>query len=489
MDRRTFLVTAGTVAAGALVPPVSPASDVIVGVDPRTSWCVWEGWGTSLCWWGKAYGTRDDLADLLFSTKQVSYQGSQFSGLGLTVARYNLGAGTPNAIGDDQLVASPNIPASRQLDGYWLDWTDADPSSASWNWLADVNQRSMLVKARDRGATTFELFSNSPLWWMCNNHNPSGSVIGITDNLQPWNYTQHAVYLATVAKYARDHWGINFASVEPFNEPAAPWWTAAGTQEGCHFAASTQQTVVNRLRTELTSRGLPGTLVAASDENTYDQALATWTVLSNQAKADVGRINVHGYQQGGGRRDLLYKAALAAGKPLWNSEYGENDPTGLSMASNINLDMAWLHPSAWVYWQALDGTDWGLLDADEEAGTTGAVRTKFFVLAQYSRHIRPGMRIIRSADPNTVAAYDPVARRLVLVTTNYGTAQWITYDLSIFGAVAGEAGTGGVRRWATETGGGDAYTEHLDTSLQGKRFWSWFNANTVQTFEIDNVTL
>lgn len=52
-------------------------------------------------------------------------------------------------------------------------------------------------------------------------------------------------------------------------------------------------------------------------------------------------MNTHGYQQGGGRRDLLY--AATRGKRLWNSEYGEEDSTGLSLASNLNLDFAWLH--------------------------------------------------------------------------------------------------------------------------------------------------
>jgi galactan endo-1,6-beta-galactosidase len=202
----------------------------------------------------------------------------------------------------------------------------------------------------------------------------------------------------------------------------------------------------------------------------------------------VGRVNVHGYQYGGGRRDLLYQDVHAAGKILWNSEYGEGDATGMSLASNLNLDFRWLHPTAWVYWQAFDGGGWGLIQADENAGTLGAVNPKYYVLAQFSRHIRPGMRIIDGGEGNTVAAYDPAAHRLVIVTTNYGTGQWINYDLSKFGAVQGANGT--VRRWATDTSGsGDKYTFHSDTNLSGKRFWSYFSPNTVQTFEVDNVTL
>ena len=65
-----------------------------------------------------------------------------------------------------------------------------------------------------------------------------------------------------------------------------------------------------------------------------------------------------------------------------------------------------LHPTAWVYWQVLDGGGWGLMDADNEGETVAGVNTKFYVMAHYSRHIRPGMVIIDGGEGNTVAAYD-----------------------------------------------------------------------------------
>ena len=47
-----------------------------------------------------------------------------------------------------------------------------------------------------------------------------------------------------------------------------------------------------------------------------------------------------------------------------------------------------------------------------------------------------------------MAAYDPGARRLVIVAVNTGAAQTLTFDLSRFGQVTG--GTGGlVPRWST----------------------------------------
>ncbi|GAA1723530.1 hypothetical protein GCM10009765_84400 [Fodinicola feengrottensis] len=488
MRRRNLLAAALAGAASSALIPAAAHADYTTVVDPATTWGTWEGWGTSLCWWGKAYGNRDDVADIAFTRNTVPYNGLQLPGLGLNIVRYNAGGGTTKPINGDSMVVSPNIQPSRQMDGYWLDWFSSDPSSASWDWYADSAQRNLMWKARDRGANIFELFSNSPMWWMCTNHNPSGNADGTKDNLQSWNYQQHAVYLATIAKYTHDHWGLNFHSVDAFNEPSSAWWTAAGTQEGCHFDVSTQKAVINYLRSELNARGLGDVLVAASDETSYDLARSTWAGLDATTKSQVSKVNVHGYQYGGGRRDLLYNAVHADGKVLWNSEYGEGDASGLSLTSNLNLDFRWLHPTAWVYWQAFDGGGWGLIQADEGAGTTGAVNPKYYVLAQFCRHIRPGMRIIDGGEANTVAAYDSTAHRLVIVTTNYGTAQWINYDLSKFGSVQGD--NGAVRRWATDTSGtGDKYTFHADTNLSGKRFWSDFSANTVQTFEIDNVTL
>ena len=464
----------------ALAPPPVRA-DYTTIVNPGTTWGTWQGWGCSLAWWANAFGTRDDLADLLFTTKSTALNGQTLPGLGMTVARYNVGGCSPNAISGASMQASPNIPAFRQIQGYWLNWNSSDPTSASWNWYADSNQRNMLWKARDRGANHFELFSNSPMWWMCYNHNPSGADSGANDNLQSWNLQNHAVYLATVARYAADHWGVNFESVEAFNEPSSNYWTSTGSQEGCHFSPATQASVIGSLQTELNSRGLTSTIVSASDETAYDLATSTWNSFSSQTKAQVGRVNVHGYQYGGGRRDLLSSAV--AGKKLWNSEYGEGDASGMSLADNLNLDLLWLHPTAWCYWQPLDSGGWGLIQSNPGDNWIGSVNPKYFVLAQYSRHIRPGMTILDSGEVNTVAAYDAAAHTLVLVTTNHGTGQWINYDLSRFGTVSGP-----ITRWATDTSSsGDKYVVHADTSLSGKKFWSWFGPNMVQTFEIRNV--
>eukprot|EP01062_Namystynia_karyoxenos_P021939 TRINITY_DN18383_c0_g1_i1.p1 TRINITY_DN18383_c0_g1~~TRINITY_DN18383_c0_g1_i1.p1 ORF type:complete len:507 (+),score=159.30 TRINITY_DN18383_c0_g1_i1:87-1523(+) len=474
------LQLAGLSAAAAA--PARAGAGYTTTVNPATSWGVWEGWGTSLCWWANVFGDRDDLADAVFTLKDTTVSGVALPGLGFNIARYNAGGSGWRTVDGASMQVSSHIPRWKQIEGYWEDWYSKDPASSSWNWTKDAKQRLMVKKAQERGANLIELFSNSPMWWMLYNHNPSGSPTGLTDNLQDWNYDQHAVYMAEVARYASQHWGIDFVSVEPFNEPISNWWKASGTQEGCHFGHGTQETVANLLRQELDQRGMHSTLVAASDENQYDGATKTWNSFNATTKKAVGKVNVHGYQQGGGRRDLLYEAVQ--GKRLWNSEYGEGDASGMSLASNLNLDFRWLHNTAWVYWQAFDGGGWGLVQADPGAGTIGAPNMKYYVLAQYSRHIRPGMTIIDGGESNTIAAYDSGAGRLVLVTANYGTAQTVTYNLTNFKTVKGPAS-----RWSTNTDGSEKYVRHPDAAVSDRSLSVPFTANTVQTLQIDGVAL
>jgi galactan endo-1,6-beta-galactosidase len=438
---------------------------------------------------------------MFYTLGTVSYGGNSYPGLGMNIVRYNAGACSWQPANGEKMAISGNITRYRQIEGYWLDWNSSNPASSSWNWWVDSNQRNMLWKARDRGANLFELFSNSPMWWMCYYHNPSGHPMGWT-NLQSWNYRQHAVYLATVAKYAHDNWGVNFTSVEAFNEPSGPWWTDTGTQEGCHVDWSIQEQVVGYLRAELDARGLTRTLVAASDENTYDAATATWNSFAPATKSRVGVVNVHGYQSDntGGPRNTLYGAV--GGKKLWQSEYGEGYNHGLYLAYNLALDMRFLHPTAWCYWQPVDIPSWALVGATFDTGqptnnpapptgTLGAVTNKYFVFAQYSRHIRPNMLIIDSGDQSTVAAYDLANKRIVLVTVRGDTAQQITYDLSRFSTVGGAAG-GRIRSWTTDANpNGTIGRQYVTgtTYLNGKQFTANFPAYTIQTFEIDNVTI
>jgi galactan endo-1,6-beta-galactosidase len=140
-----------------------------------------------------------------------------------------------------------------------------------------------------------------------------------------------------------------------------------------------------------------------------------------------------------------------------------------------------------VYWQVLDGGGWGLIDADNDSNRLGNATQKYFVLAQFARHIRPGMRILDAGRDNVVAAYDASASKLVIVAANWDATQYINFDLSRFSQRPAEGAT--ITRWRTQIGSGDRYIEYIDTKISGTRFWSQFDKDTVQTFEVTGVKL
>jgi galactan endo-1,6-beta-galactosidase len=456
-----------------------------VRINPSVTHGVWEGWGTSLCWMGKIFGDRDDLADFLFTTRTVTFAGKPVPGLGMNIVRYNAGACSDNSLADGRrMVVSKIIKPFRQIDSFWLDPRSTNPDSTSWNWKADANQRAMLLKARDRGAKHFELFSNSPPWWLCANDNPSGAATATDDNLPVENHAAFATYLATVAKVAKERWGIAFTSVAPFNEPMSDWWFADCKQEGCHFSHEAQQKFLPILRAELDRQNLRDLSIAASDETHYDHAVDTWKSFPPAVKAVVARVNVHGYQYAKGRRDELHRLVVKEdGKQLWMSEYGKKDGGGLELARNFHRDMDRLHPTAWCYWQPTDGGGWGLLDADLTTAQIRGIETNAYVFAQYSRHLRPGMVILETGDDHTVAAYDARARSLVIAIFNDGPARTVRFDLSSF-----RVSDGSVSSILTVPKTQVRYERQPDIQLSSRRFEASLPADSIQTFELRNIT-
>ena len=390
-------------------------------IDPARRYQTLEGWGTSLCWWAHVVGTdfppavRDDYLTKVFDPKR---------GLGLNVVRYNIGGGE-----------NPSLPDSMEhrarVPGYLS-------AGGVYDWSADAGQRLVLAEARKRGANVCEAFSNSPPYWMT----LSGSVTGAPDggnNLNPVYADQFASYLAEVVRHFHDYWGVTFDSLEPVNESGDYWWKKGGRQEGCHFDATNgggndQNTIVIKTAAAL-KRRLSPTILAASDENSIDRQVASFGAYNYAAKDAVARINTHSY--GGSKRAELQALADTYGKRLWMSEYGDGDASGLTMSHRIVEDMTQMHPTAWVYWQVSDGGGWGMIVHDNNR--TGpdsygyTLSQKYWVMANYSRFLRPGCQIIDSGDGDTLAAYDAKTETLTFVTTNSGKADVpLTYDLSRF---------------------------------------------------------
>ena len=144
-------VSAALAGAAAAAPAVKPS--------PKETYGSWNGWGVSLCWFANVFGGRQDIADALYTLNNVSVEltgsggGSEvLPGLGFTIARYNVGGSGPG------MTQSPNMPQWKAIQGFWQ-------QNGSWTWNVDQNQLGFALAAQKAGATTFELFSNSPMWW------------------------------------------------------------------------------------------------------------------------------------------------------------------------------------------------------------------------------------------------------------------------------------------------------------------------------------
>jgi galactan endo-1,6-beta-galactosidase len=446
-----------------------------IRLDPTKNFGTWEGWGSSLAWWARAVGgaaNADYYADLIYTTKTTG----SYPGLGLNIVRYNVGGG---GIEQPKENKGPKLQWWMDIHGYWADPNSSDPGT--WKWSADENQRSMMQRARRRGANVFEMFSDSPMWWMNKNRSTAGSNTG-GDCLMPENYDRFTFYLASVARYSADHWGTKFDSVEPFNEPSADWWKYPNRQEGCHFEVATQQKILESLRRALDREHLNDVAVGAADENNMDAALKTWKAYE-VGRTLIGLVNVHGYAngtepyQGPNRAELRH---AVGNKRLWQSEYGDGDASGYTIAQQIVRDVKELQPNAWVYWQPVEPDapeyGWGLINANyidtrdqmsPEKTPLVRVNRKFYVYGQFTRYLRPGSQLIGIDEPNSIAAYDRGSHKLAIVKVTGNAPETAQLDLSSF-SVVGDT----VQLIATTTAPGAGvpdWKQHMEAVKIGSR--------------------
>ncbi|KAJ3331945.1 hypothetical protein HDU91_003211 [Kappamyces sp. JEL0680] len=185
----------------------------------------------------------------------------------------------------------------------------------------------------------------------------------------------------------------------------------------------------------MNEKGLSSVLSTASDENSIYDAEKSLKMLRG-ANAPFAKYNVHGYIGLDAMRDQLARktlhAMLGPSQRLWMSEFGSGDSSGTQLLNSIIQDVNYLRPSAWVYWQVIDGGGWGLINTWlDGGGYFSNVNPNYFVYAQFTRFIRPGDLIMGANDGNSIAAYSP-GDKAVKIVISYYTSQNLTIDLSRF---------------------------------------------------------
>lgn len=450
---RSFLFTGVTV--GLLASSVSARADYTAVVNPGSVLVTnFQGWGTSLAWWANVIGSYPN---------RTNYVDLAFNQLKLNIVRYNIGGGQ-----------NPTITVPGQ--GYRTMMPGFEPTSGSWNWNADTNQRWVLQQALARGANIVEAFANSPPWWMCVNKNVDGNVEG-TNNLAVNYEVTFADYLATVVSNLTVLDGVHFDYVIPMNEPSQA--TTNALQEFCHVSRDQQARLIGDLRAALNT-SLPAAGVDAPGDIDEVQSYSDLTDANYTATifGDLGLISTHNY--GGTSQANMKNKAASEGKRLWMAEYGDSDATGMKMAHHIHDDITGMGVCAWINWQVVDPS-WGLL-ANSLLATTNSsynpnytINEKFYVMGQFSEFIRPGYKIISVNDTNTLAAYNPTNSTLVLVMVNTSAGLNVTYNLSSFGSLPWQVS-------AMQTASGENMITLPSPVVANGQFTAAVPTNSVTTF-------
>ena len=182
---------------------------------------VFEGWGSSLCWWANRIGYNDTLS------KKAAELFYGDSGLRLNIARFNIGGGD-----------NPSHTHITRTDSNMPGYSVYNNGKITYDWNADANQRNVLNKILAAGGDDMivEMFSNSPPYYMTNSGCSTGATDPKKNNLRDDQYTAFAEYLAEVCAHYQNEWGVEIQSIDPMNEPYTNYWGAnSAKQEGCHF--------------------------------------------------------------------------------------------------------------------------------------------------------------------------------------------------------------------------------------------------------------
>jgi hypothetical protein len=310
-------------------------------------------------------------------------------------------------------------------------------------WTRDSAQRRIMLKIKEqRPDAVFEAFVNSPPWWMTVSGCSSGSTNGSSDNLKPAYYTAYCQYVTDVCKHYKEVYGIEFRTMELFNESLSGFWKANGHQEGCHYNAATQIALVRILAPMLKAAGL-STVVSASDETNV--ALSVNALNAYQSAgvvSSVGQWNTHTYS--GNNKDRCTLSALTdkLGLPLWMSELGSGDMTpagNLTLAQIMMNDLNYLTPKAWIDWQYVSPDTWGTFIYTSDHASITRLKN-YAVREQITRFIKQGYTILGTNNEQVLAAMNAKRDTAVIVLLNntlYPTAY--RFDLSAFASTYNRA--------------------------------------------------
>lgn len=215
-----------------------------IEINPSKTYQEIDHFAASDAWSGNFVGMhwddeeKDQIARWLFS--QESDSSGNPEGIGLSLWRVNVGAGTLEQDGADI------IPYQRRVESF------KTKDNKNYDWGKCSGQQFFMKKAVEYDCNNFILFSNSPIIQYTKNGR-GWSSSGDSANIRPQHYTDFAVYLADVAEYyLKKGWNISYIS--PINEPQVNW--TSPRQEGTPWRNSEIKKMFEELDKALIKKGM-----------------------------------------------------------------------------------------------------------------------------------------------------------------------------------------------------------------------------------------
>ncbi len=384
-------------------------NSIEIYINPNKQYQTVEGWGASLCWWAHMVGNWDEekkideIVDLITLPDKLN----------MNIFRYNIGGG------DDPSHYSTSENSGHMASGKGIraEMEGFKPSvEAPYNWTADAGQRKIMLKIKEkRPDAIFEAFSNSPPYWMTYSGCSAGNDPSNADNLKPEYYELFCDYLIDVCKHYKKEYGIEFKTLEPFNESLTGYWGYLGGQEGCHFNINSQINLLRILYPKLQASGLKTVIAAPDETNIGDFLIATSAyVNTGDIVEKLGQLNTHTYSGADVQRIAAYNLTRRINKTFWQSETGPSGFSGTGLANNIHLaqrlfkDMHYMKPVAWLDWQMMEEANdtWCQIQCNFTDQTYFIVKN-FYVRMQVTRFIKQGYTLIESGNDDVLAALNP----------------------------------------------------------------------------------
>mgnify|MGYP000934737470 CR=1 FL=1 len=360
---------------------------------------------------------QNQVADWLFSTDNDT--NGQPKGIGLSVWRFNLGAGSAEQGDAAQIQPSTRTECLMRQDG-------------TWDWSRQQGQRHFLHLAKERGVPHFLAFMNSAPVYFTANGLATNTGRGSFINLRSDQYGAFASFAANALKGIEAHDSIHFDYFCPVNEPDGSWDWLGPKQEGSPATNREVAKVVKamsrafkkqRLSTKIMfnessdlrclfglhdagwqrGREVPAFFTKDSTDTYVGDCYGTMPVI--MAHSYWTNTPVSYMRQA---REALRDSLRRYGVEYWQTElcvmgndeeigggshYDFSMLTGLYIARVIHHDLVYGNAASWSWWRSM-GDDYrdGLIRvfSDDNWKTGRALPSKLmWCLGNYSRFVRP----------------------------------------------------------------------------------------------------